>query len=212
MTPKKQMYDKMGPKIAENFKKRHFDAYYCPDRESAVKKLFELIPEGDVVSWGGSATMEELGVQQKLKERGFSVIDRDTAKTPEEREELTRRALTCDTFIMSANALSADGQIVNIDGTGNRVAAMIYGPKSVIVIAGLNKAAPDIEAAVSRARSIAAPMNKQRFETLKTPCAVNGMCADCISPDCICAYIAVARISRPAGKIKVLLVGEDLGM
>jgi L-lactate utilization protein LutB len=212
MTPEKIMYDKAGPKIVENFKKRHFDAYYCPDRESAVTKLFELIPSTDIVAWGGSATMEELGIQDKLKERKYAVIDRDSAATPEERDELSRKALLCDTFILSANAISADGQIVNIDGTGNRVAAMIYGPKSVIVIAGLNKVAPNLDAAISRARNVASPMNKQRFEDLKTPCSVTGLCADCISPDCICAYLAVARISRPAGKIKVILVGENLGM
>ena len=156
--------------------------------------------------------METLGVQKEAKERGYKVIDRDLAKTAEERDEISRQALLCDTFILNANGISADGQIVNIDGTGNRVAAMIYGPKSVIVVAGMNKVVPTLEDAISRARNLASPMNKQRFEHLKTPCAFNGQCADCISPDSICAYLAVARISRPAGKIKVVLVGENLGM
>lgn len=210
---KKKMYDKSGPRIAENLKKRHFEAYYCSTADEAVKKAMELIPEKDVVSWGGSMTMTELGIQDKLKERGNPVIDRDTAESPEEREELMRKALLCDTFLMSANALSADGQLVNIDGTGNRVAAMVYGPKSVIVIAGMNKAEKTLKEAVSRARNTAAPMNAQRFcDSMTTVCTETGQCGDCISGQSICAYLLVTRISRPAGKIKVILVGEDLGM
>lgn len=210
---KKKMYDKSGPRIAENLKKRHFEAYYCSTAEEASEKVMELISGEDVVSWGGSMTLTELGIQEKLKRRGNPVIDRDTAQSPEEREELMRKALLCDTFLMSANALSADGILVNIDGTGNRVAAMVYGPKSVVVIAGMNKVAKTAEEAVSRARNVAAPMNAQRFcDRMTTVCTETGQCGDCISEQSICAYMLVTRISRPAGKIKVILVGEDLGM
>ena len=208
---KKKMYDKSGPVITEKLRERRFDAYYCSDREEAVRKVMELIPEADVVSWGGSMTLKELGVCEMLAQRGNPVIDRDKASSPEEREKLMRKALLCDTFLMSTNALSMDGQLVNIDGNGNRVAAMVYGPKSVVVIAGMNKVAKTVEDAWRRARNTAAPMNDQRF-AIETPCTKTGQCPDCKSPDSICAYMLVTRISRPTKKIKVILVGEDLGM
>jgi len=206
----KKMYDKAGPKVAENLARRHFEAYYVSTAAEAAEKVLSLIPREHVVSWGGTMTMAQLQVQQRLKEAGYSVIDRDTAASPAERGELMKKALLCNTFLMSANAVSADGQLVNIDGNGNRVAALCYGPDSVIVVAGMNKVAPTLEAAVSRARNVAAPVNSQRFPG-KTPCNVTGLCSDCIGPDCNCAQVVVTRVSRPVGRIKVILVGEDLG-
>ena len=137
------------------------------------------------------------------------MINRDAAETPEERTELMRKALTCDVFLMSANAVSEDGQMVNIDGNGNRVAALCFGPKEVIVVAGMNKVAGNIEEAYARARKFAAPVNAQRFN-LGTPCNRTGMCADCLSPDSICSQLVVTRRTS-GGRIKVILVGEDLG-
>ncbi|MDR1210659.1 MAG: lactate utilization protein, partial [Spirochaetaceae bacterium] len=130
--------EKLGAHVVAAFKKRRFDAWYFPFREDALKQLYSLIPGDHIVSWGGSLTMEALGIQKTASEK-YTVIDRDTAKTPEERTALMRKALICDTFITGANAISEDGQIVNIDGGGNRVAAMLYGPKQVIVVAGMNK-------------------------------------------------------------------------
>ena len=124
---------------------------------------------------------------------------------------MLKKALTCGTFLMSSNAISADGQLVNIDGTGNRVAALCFGPEQVIVGAGMNKVAGDLEGAMRRAREVAAPVNAQRFAGLKTPCSVTGLCADCTGPDSICCQIVTTRICRPAGRIKVVLVGEELG-
>ncbi len=207
----KQRYDKLGVKVAENLKKRHFVAYYVSTREEAIEKFFEIVPQEHVVSWGGSCTMDELGLKQQLAERGYAMIDRDTAKNMEERMEIMRQALLCDTFVMSSNAISEDGQLFNIDGNGNRVAAMCFGPKSVVVIAGMNKVVKTYADAVARARNYAAPTRAQSFPNSKTPCMINGTCADCTSPDSICAYLVTTRISRPAGKIKVILVGEDLG-
>ena len=125
-------------------------------------------------------------------------------------QALMRQALTCGTFIMSSNAISADGQLVNIDGNANRVAALCFGPESVLVIAGMNKVMGDLDSAIARARQVAAPANAQRFD-IKTPCAVTGSCGDCTSPDCICCQMVITRACRPAGRIKVILVGEDLG-
>ena len=211
LAPMKMHYDKSGPTLVKAMKKRQFDAYYCSTAEEAVEKVLELIPAGDVVSWGGVATVDELGIKDRLRQRNQPVIDRDTAKTPDERMDMLRQALTCDTFLMSSNAISEDGQLVNIDGMGNRVAALCFGPRQVIVVAGMNKVAGDLNSAMARARHIAAPANVQRFNG-KTPCSANGQCADCTSPDCICAQMVVTRFCKVPGRIKVVLVGEELGL
>lgn len=201
---------KLGPRVVQALEKRHFKAYYCETAQEAKDKVLSLIPEGDTVAWGGSMTLEQIGVVEELRSGKYTVIDRDTAATPEERVSLMRQALLADTYLASTNAMSEDGQLVNIDGNGNRVAAMIYGPKNVILVVGINKVVKTLEDAWARARNLAAPVNTQRFG-LETPCSITGSCADCTSPDCICAYISTIRISRPAGKIKVVLVGENLG-
>ena len=210
LTQRKMQYDKAGAKVAEALNKRNFEAYYCSDRDAALEKILELIPQGHVVSWGGATTVDELGVKDALRQRGQAVIDRDTAKDAQERQQMLKQALTCNTFLMGSNAISADGQLVNIDGTGNRVAALCFGPDQVIVVAGMNKVAGDLDGAMRRARQVAAPMNAQRFP-LKTPCVANGLCTDCKGPDSICAQIVITRMCKPAGRIKVVLVGEDLG-
>ncbi|WP_337591539.1 lactate utilization protein [Vescimonas sp.] len=210
LTQRKMQYDKAGAKVAEALNKRYFEAYYCSDRAEALEKILELIPQDHVVSWGGAATVDELGVKEALRQRGQAVIDRDTAKDAQERQQMLKQALTCDTFLMGSNAISADGQLVNIDGTGNRVAALCFGPTQVVVVAGMNKVAGDLDGAMRRAREVAAPMNAQRFP-LKTPCVANGLCGDCKGPDSICAQIVTTRLCKPAGRIKVVLVGEDLG-
>ena len=210
LTQRKMQYDKAGPKVAEALNKRYFEAYYCSDRAAALEKILELIPQDHVVSWGGAATVDELGVKEALRQRGQAVIDRETAKDAQERQQMLKQALTCDTFLMGSNAISADGQLVNIDGTGNRVAALCFGPTQVVVVAGMNKVAGDLDGAMRRAREVAAPMNAQRFP-LKTPCVANGLCGDCKGPDSICAQIVTTRLCKPAGRIKVVLVGENLG-
>ena len=205
----KKRYDKAGPVVVEAMKKRGFEAYYVSTAEEAREKALEIIPENSVVSWGGSITIDGIGLKQAVIDRGCKVINRDEAESPEERVELMRKALTCDVFLMSANAISEDGQLVNIDGNGNRVAALCYGPKEVIVVAGMNKVAGNLEEAYARARKFAAPVNAQRFN-LATPCGKTGLCADCLSPECICSQIVVTRRSS-GGRIKVILVGEELG-
>ena len=202
-------YDKAGPAVAEAMKKRGFEAYYVSTAEEAREKALELIPENSVVSWGGSMTIDEIGLKQAVIDRGCKVINRDEAESPEERMELMRKALTCDVFLMSANAISEDGQLVNIDGNGNRVAALCFGPKEVIVAEGMNKVAGNLEEAYARARKFAAPVNAQRFN-LATPCGKTGLCADCLSPECICSQMVVTRRAS-GGRIKVILVGADLG-
>lgn len=208
-SPLEKRFDKLGPRVVEALRRRHFDAYYCPTGEEAAQKALSLIPAGDTVAWGGSATLAQLGIIEKVKQTN-PVIDRADAATPEEGQELMRKALLCDTYLMSSNAISEDGQLYNIDGNGNRVAALIYGPKSVIVVAGMNKVTKTIEDAEARARFIAAPINAQRFQH-QNPCLNTGTCADCLSPTSICASMVRTRMCRPTGKIKVILVGEELG-
>jgi hypothetical protein len=139
------------------------------------------------------------------------LIDRDKGATPEEREKIMHEALNCGSFIMSSNAITEDGQLFNIDGKGNRVAALIYGPQNVIIIAGMNKVVQDMDAAYDRVRGYAAPANAQRFD-IDTPCKKIGECADCLYSSTICAQFVTTRICKPAGRIKVVLIGEELGI
>lgn len=210
-TFQKQVYDKRGQVLVKNLKSRFFEAFYCETKEEALKKALELIPEGSTVGWGGTVSVDQIGLFDAVKKGNYNVIDRDTAKTPEERNELMRQCLLTDVFLTGANALSLDGQMVNVDGTGNRVAAIVYGPKSVIVVAGMNKVTDTLEEAVHRARQVASPINKHRYANVPTPCTVTGCCADCKSEGSICNQILITRSTRPFGRIKFIIVGEDLG-
>ena len=206
----KMYYEKRGAVLVKNLKARHFDAYYCATKEEALEKALSLIPAGSTVGWGGSMSCQQIGLIDAIRGGDFRAMDRDACATPEEREECMRNALLAHTFLTSANAISLDGQMVNIDGNGNRVAAIVYGPKQVLVIAGMNKVEDSLQAAINRARTVAAPMNQQRFG-LPNPCTATGSCADCKSETCICNHILVTRHCRPVGKIKFILVGEELG-
>lgn len=209
--PIKTLFELKGPKVADALKRRGFEAYYVSDKASALQKILEIIPSNHSVSWGGCMTMEQLGLKEKLVSKGYTIIDRDTASGPEERESLMHNALNCGSFIMSSNAITEDGQLFNIDGKGNRVAALCYGPQNVIVIAGMNKVVQNMDAAYSRVRGYAAPANAQRFD-LDTPCKKIGCCADCLSASTICAQFVTTRFCKPAGRIKVVLIGEELGI
>ena len=209
--PVKMLFEKKGPVVADALKKRHFEAYYVSDKDAAVKKILEIIPKEHSISWGGCMTMDQLCLKDKLVSEGYTIIDRDTASNQDEREELMHKALNCGSFIMSANAITEDGQLFNIDGKGNRVAALCYGPQNVIVIAGMNKVVQDMDAAYDRVRGYAAPANAQRFD-IDTPCKKIGECADCFSGSTICAQFVTTRICKPAGRIKVVLIGEELGI
>ena len=202
--------EKLLSTVSKSLKSRHFDVYTAQNAEEALKIALELIPSDATVGWGGSVTVDKIGIKDELKKRGNPVIDRSLAKSPEESKRLMKACLTCDTFLMSANAVSADGVLVNIDGNGNRVAPLIFGPDSVIVFVGVNKIAPDTESALKRARSVAAPINAQRID-INTPCKVTCACADCKSPDSICCNVNFTRICRPKGRIKVILVATELG-
>ena len=209
--PKQKYYCKRAEILVKNLHSRHFEAYFCETKAQALEKALELIPEGATVGWGGAMSAKQIGLLEAVNNGPYHAIDRDKTTTPEERKKAMKSCLLADVFITGANALSMDGQMVNIDGNGNRVAAIVYGPESILVIAGMNKVMDTMEAAMIRARTIAAPMNKQRF-AVQTPCEVTGTCGDCKSEGCICNQILITRNSKPAGRIKVILVGEDLGL
>lgn len=211
MTPLEIRNNLLGEKLVKNLKRRNIEAHYCATSQEAVSKVMDLIADGSSVTWGGSMTVRDMGIPQALKERGtLEVLDRDTVSDPAQKQQMYLRAFSADVFLSSANAISEDGIIVNIDGNGNRVAAISWGPKKVIFIIGLNKVASTVEAAIARARSTASPINAQRFD-IATPCRLDGMCHNCNSPESICSYIHLLRNSRTQGRHIVVLVGEDLG-
>jgi len=210
MSARELYYEKRGKLLVKNLLSRHFDAYYCENKETALIKALELIPKNASVGWGGTMSATEIGLLDAVRSGNYRAIDRDSAATPEEKERLSKACLSADVFLTGANAMSLDGQMVNIDGTGNRVAAIIYGPETVLVIVGMNKVCDSLEDAVKRARTVASPMNMQRFMK-DTPCAVTGVCGDCKREGCICNQIVITRHCRPVGRIKFIVVGEDLG-
>lgn len=210
----------LASKIIKNLQSRKFEAYYCDNTIEAVEMALSFIPEHSSVSWGGSVTLEEIGLLNRVRQGSYIITDRDKAQTIEERYDLMRQSLLCDTYLTSFNAVSEDGILVNIDSVGNRTAAITFGPKSVIAIVGMNKVCKTAEDAVIRARTYAAPINVYRcscssspflHSPQKTPCLINGACADCKTDDCICSYIVQTRMCKTAGRIKVILVGESLG-
>lgn len=210
MTPQEQRNERLAKTIIKNLQRRHMEAFYCPTAEDAVRQVSALIDDGSSVTWGGTMTVRDLGIPDVLKNRGtLEVIDRDLAETAEEKQAAYLRAFSADVYLTSANALSEDGVIVNIDGNGNRVAAITWGPKKVIFVIGLNKVAQTVEAALSRARGTASPINAARFD-IKTPCQIDGVCHNCNSPESICNYVHFLRNS-PKGRHVVVLVGENLG-
>ena len=211
MTPLEERNQKLAEKMIKNLKRRNMEAFYCPTGKNAVEKVSELIADGSTVTWGGTATIRDLGIPQTLKNRStLNVLDRDSVETPEEKVQMYLKAFTADVYLTSANAISEDGVIVNIDGNGNRVAAISWGPKKVIFVIGLNKVAQTIEAAIAKARGIASPINSQRFD-INTPCRIDGTCHNCNSPESICSYVHILRNSRNGNRHIVILVGEDLG-
>ena len=210
MTPQELRNESLATKMIKNLNRRNMEAFYCPTAEEAVKKVSELIADGSSVTWGGSMTVRDLGIPDMLRRRGtLEVLDRDLVEG-EAVQDIYLRAFTADVYLTSANAISEDGVIVNVDGNGNRVAAITWGPKKVIFIIGMNKVAQTVEAALSRARGTASPINAKRFD-IKTPCQVDGMCHNCNSPESICSYVHFLRNSRNKGRHVVVLVGEELG-
>ena len=197
----------LAKKVIEGLKSRNMRGFYAPDRAAALKTALSLIPEGSSVTMGGSMSAWQIGLPQALKAGNFRFIDRD--EEPDKRAAMLA-AYDADWFLTSANAITEDGVMVNVDGNANRVSAIANGPRHVLAIVGMNKVCPDADAALKRARNVAAPINVRRFG-LSTPCMKTGSCLDCKSPDTICCQILITRFERHAGRISVILVNEALG-
>lgn len=193
--------------VIKGLKSRNMSGYYAASREEALRTALELIPEGSSVTMGGAMSAHEIGLVDALKKGNYQFIDRD-AYTDKRAAMLA--AYDADVFLSSANAITSDGVMVNIDGNSNRVSAIAQGPKKVIFIVGMNKVCGDIDGAIKRARNVAAPINAQRFG-LSTPCSKTGACMNCKSPDTICCQILITRYSRHADRIHVILVNDSLG-
>lgn len=210
MNIKKEHYKNLANKVINGFSKRYIKGYYCETVEEALALSISLVPEKSSVSFGGSVTLDETGILEALRNReDITLYDRATAKTFEETKKIMHEALSCDYYFMSSNAITVDGELINIDGNGNRVAALIYGPENVIIVAGMNKIVRTVEEGISRTRNIASPLNCIRLKK-DTPCSKNGICGNCLK-DTICDQIVITRASRIPNRIQVILVGEDLG-
>ena len=197
----------LAQKVIKGLESRNMSGYYAEDRETALQKALELIPEGSSVTMGGGVSVAEIGLVKALKEGSYNFIDRADF---EDKRAAYLMAYDADVFLASCNAITEDGVLVNIDGNANRVSAIAHGPKKVVMIVGMNKVCPDADAAMKRARNVAAPINAQRFG-LSTPCAKTGACMNCKSPDTICCQFLITRFSRHAGRIHVILVNDNLG-
>lgn len=210
MTPKQQYYENLAESLIEKFSQRQIEAYYATSKEEALDMACRYLSPESSVSWGGSMTLNEIGLVDAINESDCVIYDRASAKTPEEKREIFSKIAGCDYYFMSSNAITLDGQLVNIDGIGNRVASLVHGPANVIVIAGMNKVVTDVKAAIDRVRNMAAPPNTLRLNC-NTPCRELGRCVNCFSPDCICNQIVITRRSFVPNRIKVILVGKELG-
>ncbi|MBU4268756.1 MAG: lactate utilization protein [Acidobacteria bacterium] len=210
---KKASHKLQAQQLIQNFKKRGFEGIYCDSSAQAVQEICRLIPAGSLVGLGGSETILESGLIDALRRMDIRLLDRYKEGVSKEAvDEMRRQGLQADIFICSSNAISADGKLVNIDGTGNRVAALIYGPEKVIVMAGMNKVASDVQAAIVRVKNQAAPPNSLRVG-VSTPCSLKGFCQDpnCQPPNRICCQLVISEASMTPGRITVVMVGETLG-
>ena len=197
----------LAQKVIKGLASRNMTGHWAASREEALAVALSLVPEGASVTMGGCMSAVEIGLVDALKAGNYRFIDRDA--TVDKRAAMLA-AYDADVFLASANAITEDGVIVNIDGNSNRVSAIAQGPRKVVFIVGMNKVRPNLDSALDRARNVAAPINAQRFG-LSTPCAKTGACADCKSPDTICCQILITRFSRHAGRIHVVLVNDALG-
>lgn len=192
--------------VIQGLESRNMTGYYAADKEEALKLALQLIGEGSSVAMGGCMSAKEIGLVDALEVGNYQYIDRSKLSP---REGLLA-SYDADVFLSSANAITSDGILVNIDGNSNRVSCIAQGPKKVVFIVGMNKVCDDLDGAMKRARNVAAPINAQRFD-IHTPCKETGKCFDCKSPDTICCQFLITRYSRHAGRIHVLLVNDILG-
>lgn len=202
---------RMAEAVMEGLKRRNMDSYYCADGEAAEKLVLEMIEPEAKVTWGGSNTVKSLGIPERLKERGQSIIEYPEEEKKAAGSPVYQEVVGADYFLMGCNAITVKGELINIDGASNRVACLVHGPKHVIIVAGLNKLVKTVEEGIDRVQTQVCPIIADATGR-KTPCGIKGICTNCNSPECMCCNIVVTRHSRYDGRIRVILVGEPLGM
>lgn len=195
----------------EALKKNNINGYYAKNRDEVIKLIEDIVAEGAKVAVGGSETLSELGVLEHLRSGRYDFLDRYKAGlTPEEVTNIFKQSFLADAYLSGCNAITENGELYNVDGNGNRVAAMLYGPDKVIVICGVNKIVKDVDEAIKRNRAISAPMNAKRLNR-KTPCAKVGYCMDCNSPERICNEYTLIKKQRLPERMHVIFLNENLG-
>lgn len=198
------------PNIIKNLALRNIEAFYYEDSKAMVADILKRIPAGSSITWGGTESVIECGLMDAIHNGSYVLLDRAEAKTPEEKREFYGKAVMADVFLMSTNAITYDGELINIDGNGNRLACLMQGPKEVFIIVGMNKFVGSVEEGIHRIENIASPANVQRLHK-DTPCYKLGRCAHCFSKDSICSHTVITRRSGTPGRIKVFIVPENLG-
>lgn len=210
MTPKQLAFKAAAETTIKNLNKRGMDGFFFEDSASCVQTILKLMEDGSSVSWGGSESIKECGLMDAIGSGRYTLIDRTLAKSYEESRQLFARSVLADYYLMSTNAITLEGELINIDGNGNRIACLVQGPRYVIIVAGMNKLVSDVSSGYKRVKDIASPANTQRLSK-NTPCFHTGKCGDCLSPDCICSHTVITRRSGIPGRIKIFFVAEELG-
>lgn len=203
-------YEQMASCVIEELKKRNMEGFYCEDSKAAADLVCSLVEQGASVSWGGSSTIKSLGVLERLKETSCQMIEYPEQEKKEIGSPIFQQVAGADYFLMSTNAITRKGELVNIDGASNRLSSLLHGPKHVIIVAGINKLVKTVEDGVNRIQTSVCPVIAEKSGR-QTPCGIKGVCTDCKSPDCMCCNIVISRRSRYNGRVKVILVGENLG-
>ena len=210
MSHKLTAFAKQAAVIIKNLEKRNMEGFYFETAAECTRAILASIPAGSVISWGGSESIKEAGLMDGIRGGSYTLIDRSAAKTPEESRELYAKTVLADYYLMSSNAITLEGELINIDGNGNRVACLIQGPSHVILVVGMNKVVTDIESGIARIRNMASPPNAIRLNR-NLPCAATGICHNCLAPECFCNQLVITRRSGHTGRIRVYLAGESLG-
>ncbi|MFC4771842.1 lactate utilization protein [Enterococcus hermanniensis] len=208
----KDRYELAAQTLSKKLERRNFEVIICQDLEAAKKSALRMIASDKTVGFGGSITVEKSGLIEALYQRGQQMIDREKTETPEERHRVMKQALTADYFLTSINGISEDGQLVNVDSVGNRVAALTYGPDKVLAFVSMRKVYGDVETTLEMVRKNTAPLNAHRLGLEKTPCIKKGNCGDCLQPECICNTIVITRRSMVKNRLAIFLLLEDVGL
>ncbi|MCQ2069921.1 MAG: lactate utilization protein [archaeon] len=211
LNAKKKHYKVLAEVLTKALESRQYEVHFCDDRQSAMEKVLALIPAESSIAWGGSITLGQIGVIDELKKGPYTVLDTADGKTPEEREEIMRKAFSVDYYLTSFNGVAIDGTIFNVDGNGNRVAAITFGPRHVIAVVGMNKVCMTQEVALARAETLSAQINACRFGYEDTLFTDDDVTQDNLNPKSMCNFIEQMTFCRTPGRVKIILVAEDLG-